>query len=163
MTGCTKDGRLFRHSRKDYRTFGLTGAERVGAAAPIGFSATRPWEYHRGVDFGNEHPVLRPVRRGRFWLSALSTDLVSHDNSGCDIALAVLARGEADDEVAEPWDPALLPSKSLLDEERIIGAPPELDSDCLLVDRELGGGVDELAEQRPGSPMLIAVANPVGQ
>ena len=47
----------------------------------------------------------------------------------------------------------------MLDEEWIVGAP----TDRVLDDRQLGRGVDEFVEQRAGSLLLIAVANPVGQ
>ena len=77
--------------------------------------------------------------------------------------LAVLAEGEAEHTVAEPWDTAFLLGESLLDEERIVGAPSVLDGDRVLVDREIGGGVHELAEQRPGGLVLVPLANPVGE
>ncbi len=77
--------------------------------------------------------------------------------------LAVRVESEAEQAVAEPWDTALLLGESLLDEEWIVGAPSELDGDRVLVDGEVGAGVDELAEQRPRGLVLMAMANPVGE
>ena len=110
-------------------------------------SETETRKHARGVQLKGENAVasrleglrLEPPTPG-FDLKLRSGRLVrrpgehgaglnSHGTLRCDILLAVLAEDEAAHTVAEPRDTALLPGKSLLDEERIVGAPPELDGD----------------------------------
>ena len=57
----------------------------------------------------------------------------------------------------------MLLGESLLDEVRIVGASAELDGDRALGGRETGAAVDELAEQRAGGLVLVALADAVGE
>ena len=50
----------------------------------------------------------------------------------------------------------MLLGESVLDETQIVGGASELDGDRLLVDREIGAGVDKLAELRAGGLVLVA-------
>ena len=72
----------------------------------------------------------------------------------------VLAGGKVEHAVDEPWDGAGLAAEPLLDDERIVGAASELDGDRALVDRDIGAAVNELAKQRAGGLVLVALADP---